>query len=198
MTFHTQLLISPQITNSVCSAGFALKISGMDNNNVLPAYTSKFISGTEGIAATLSDVQLPSTLHGSCIADALDNYAQANDIDTTDLVCWTVYQYQDAGINLSALPLHCRHSSIVGFVYENKAQIREEFGVKRISSCLKKVLDDRIEERLIKLSDLANNKSYSISLVHNSETISVIDDVHIDEFDNVALELIEDHIDAIA
>jgi hypothetical protein len=62
-----------------------------------------------------------------------------------DAISCPVYRYEHSGSAFSTKPFSCPwDSALTGYIYETKADIREEFGVKRISARLRK----RILERL--------------------------------------------------
>lgn len=157
---------------------------------------SIFVSGTKGRAARLADCNMVLDGRFSCIADVIDSYAEKNGIDRDDMLCWTVYKHEHDGITLSTTPFTGGfNSSIAGFIFESKRVMREEFGVKRISPRLNKVLESRIQAELDQLCQWANGNVYTVSVLdEDGDTIEEVQDCYnyAGTLDALALELINE------
>lgn len=157
---------------------------------------SVFVAGTKGRAARLADCNMTLDGQFTCIADAIDSYAEKNGINREDMLCWTVYKHEHNGVTLSTTPFAGGfNSSIAGFIFESKRAMRDEFDVKRISPRLHKVLESRIQAELDQLCQWANGDVYTVSVVDaDGDVIEEMNDCYNigNEMDEVALELIHE------
>lgn len=162
---------------------------------------SVFVSGTKGRASRLADVNMSLDGQFSCIADAIDSYAEQNGISREDMLCWTVYKHEHDGISLSTEPFAGGfNSSIAGFIFKSKSMLRDEFDVKRISPRLNKVIEASIQSELDRLCQWANGDVYTISVLDEDGDVveEVINCYDREGMDKVALDLIYDVADMAA
>ena len=201
MTNLAKSLINRQVLAAAASKGLKIEVTHTDNEVnprklVTKNSTSTFVSGTTGRTAGLADVNLPTALHGQRISDSIENYAAHHGLEATDLLCWTVYQYEDDGdITLSTtLFQNLWHGDIAGFIYESKQPLRDEFGIKRISPRLKDELGERIQAELNELCSWANARRYTVALINEDEVVDSISQYYdqLDTLNLVAAELIEE------
>ena len=162
---------------------------------------SVFVSGTKGRAARLADVNMVFDGKFSCIADAIDSYAEQNGISREDMLCWTVYKHEHNGITLSTTPFAGGfNSSIAGFIFKSKSFLRDQFDVKRISPRLNKVIEARIQSELDELCQWANGDVYTISVLDEDDNVieEVINCYDRARMDAIVLDLIYDVSDMAA
>lgn len=201
MTNLAKSLINHQVLIAASRKGLDIEVTRTDapispRKLATRTSTSTFVSGTTGRTAGLADVNLPAALHGRCIADSIENYAAHHGIEATDLLCWTVYKYENDGdITLSTtLFQDLWHGEIAGFIYESKATLRDQFGIKRISPRLKDELGERIQAELNELCEWANARRYTMAIISDDEVVDSITQYY-DELDTlslVAAELVEE------
>lgn len=172
MTNLANTLIDHEILMAAKAKGLSVEVTHTQNKTnprklTDKASTSVFVAGRTGRASGISDVNIPNALQGRRISDTIENYAGWQGIEVTDLLCWTVYKYEDGGdITLSTtLFQDMWGGDIAGFIYENKTTLREEFGVKRISPRLKVDLGERIQTELNELCAWANDRCYTVALI---------------------------------
>lgn len=192
-------LLSASVISQARELGLSLEVN-YDDNAANPRHLNNhesksiFVSGTNGRAARLADCNMALNGQFSCIADAIDSYAEKNGIDRDDMLCWTVYKHEHNGVSLSTTPFMGGFDScIAGFIFESKRSMREEFDVKRISPRLNKVIETRIQTELNQLCEWANSEVYIVSIL--DEDGDVLDEVegcynHKDTMSNTALDLI--------
>ena len=202
MTNLANTLIDHKILMAAKAKGLSVEVTHTQNKTnprklTDKANTSVFVAGRTGRASGIADVNLPNVLQGRRISDTIENYAGWQGIEATDLLCWTVYKYEDAGdITLSTtLFQDMWGGDIAGFIYENKTTLREEFGVKRISPRLKVELGERIQAELNELCAWANDRRYTVAVIDDEgdvvNSISQYYD-HLETLNVVAKELVEE------
>lgn len=207
MTNLAKSLLNRQILMAAAQKGLDVEVTHTNNATnprqlASKTSTSTFVSGTTGRTAGMADVNLPNALHGQCIADSVENYAAHHGLEASDLLCWTVYKYENDGdITLSTtLFQNLWHGDIAGFIYESKSTLRDEFGIKRISPRLKDELGARIQAELNELCSWANARCYTIELISDDEAVSSISQYYdqLDTINLVAAELIESFVECEA
>ncbi|SUO96766.1 hypothetical protein [Suttonella ornithocola] len=83
-----------------------------------------------------------------------------------DIIALPVYLYEHGGIALSMTPFSCRwDSGQLGFIYETRADIREEFGIKRISPKLEQQILERLRHEIDLLSHWANGDVFGYKVI---------------------------------
>jgi hypothetical protein len=78
-----------------------------------------------------------------------------------DHIWLPVYRYEHSGTALNTTGFHCPwDSGLTGYIYEDKAQIREEFEVKRISPKLRSRIEDRLRSEVAIYGAYVNGEVY--------------------------------------
>ena len=86
---------------------------------------------------------------------------QGTEVSTRDNIVLPVYAYIHSGVALNTTGFSCPwDSGQSGFIYENKAEIRKEFGVKRISPKLRKQVENRMKAEIEVFSKYLNGEVY--------------------------------------
>ena len=164
----TDSFISKEVVDSAAAHGFTIEVT-IDESADSPRHcgvSSTFVGGTRGVGSGVCDEQLEPSMHGNCMQDAVINYARAKGLDVNDLMWHKVFSFGHGNIALSLQPFECRFDGGVGgFIFESKKAIREEFGVKRISSKVREKVERRLQLELEELSDWTNGEVYEVCLL---------------------------------
>ena len=143
--------------------------------------SSKIITSVRG-AKSFSDGVLSDGLWGNSIDDGAKNYASENGIDFADMLYITVYGYSHSGFSVSDTPYSCQwDSGVVGFIYESKKAIREEWGVKRISKNLHNTIVERLKQEIEDVDYWLNGEYLVVSVSNGEDTESLSRVVSSDE-----------------
>ena len=103
------------------------------------------------------------------IDDAVACWAKNRGIQKNYMLWWPVYKYEHGSVDLSLTPYSCAFDSgIVGFIYESKAALRKEFGVKRIGNKFIAKIEKRIKGELLELTSYANGEVYEV-LIYDAD-----------------------------
>lgn len=106
--------------------------------------------------------------HSSVIIYSSDRYLLGDEkvergtsVSTKDNIVLPVYAYIHSGVALNTTGFSCPwDSGQSGWIYESKEAIRKEFGVKRISSKLRKTIEDRMRVEIEVFSNYLNGDVY--------------------------------------
>lgn len=154
---------------------------------------SKIVTSVRG-RKTFSDDTLRNDLWGSNVTEAAQNYARENDIDFNDMIYITVYGYSHSGFSISASSFSCPwDSGVVGFIFESKKAVREEFGVKRISKKLHQEIVSRLIGEIENVDYWLNTTYYIVSVSDDDDNVESLYGVTSDDnkhTSDVALDLI--------
>lgn len=113
---------------------------------------------------TFDGEQLPEDCQDD-IDEAFDVFLAERGLSRSQIIWLPVYLYDHSGLALSAAPFSCSwDSGQLGFIYETRANIRKEFGVKRITADLEKRICDRLRLELEELEHWANGSVYRVSI----------------------------------
>ncbi len=83
------------------------------------------------------------------LAQAIEWHLREQGLTLDDIIYHAVYLYDHSGISLSTTPFSCAwDSGCIGIVYAKRSDIRDEFGVRRISSQLQQKILNRLESEL--------------------------------------------------
>jgi hypothetical protein len=86
---------------------------------------------------------------------------QGTEVSRRDNIVLPVYAFIHSGVALNTTGFSCPwDSGQSGYIYENKAAIREEFGVKRISAKLRKRVEDRMRAEVEEFGKYLNGEVY--------------------------------------
>lgn len=126
----------------------------------------------EWASSTLCTAHRRYTFGGESLPEGCQNIEEAFDVFlaernlTRNQIIWLpVYLYDHSGLALSTRPFSNRwDSGQLGFIYETKADIRNEFGVKRISADLDERICDRLRYELQELEHWSNGSVYRLSI----------------------------------
>lgn len=100
-------------------------------------------------------------------AKGLCEEGNPEDIDPKDHIYLPVYRYSHGNIALSTTPFSCPwDSGQTGFIWESKKSIREEFGVKRISPRLRKLVQDRLRSEIEVYGQWCNGEVYGFVITN--------------------------------
>ena len=113
----------------------------------------------------LGDDTFPNTRQDG---EAIESWEEAEkeflyyeSLTAKDIISLPIYMYSHSNIALSTKPFSCNFDSgKVGFIYETKKSIREEFGVKRISPKLKQQILDRLHREVEVYGNYVNGDCY--------------------------------------
>lgn len=95
------------------------------------------------------------------IDEAFSWHLNEKGLTDRNIIALPVYLYEHSGIALSTTPFSCRwDSGQLGFIYETRAEIREEFGIKRISPKLEQQILERLRCEIETLSYWANGEVF--------------------------------------
>lgn len=166
-------IISQQVINEAGEHGLAFNIAQSEgvasprkteDSNI----TSTLVTGLKGRSANLGDTRMITSASYSCVADAIDAYAETNCVSRDDMMCFTIYKREIGDIELSTQPFAIGMSgSIAGFMFESRAKLRAEFGVQRISPRLARTIEDRLQKELSELAAWANGQVFDIILIND-------------------------------
>jgi hypothetical protein len=88
-----------------------------------------------------------------------------------DAISCPVYRYEHSGTAFSTKPFSCPwDSALTGYIYETKADIRKEFGVKRISAKLNKKILDRLKTDVQIFGQWANGECCGYVITETDES----------------------------
>lgn len=108
---------------------------------------------------TYGGVELPTDANS--IEDAFKQHLEAEGLTTKDTICIDVFLYEHSGVELSASPFTSRwDSGQLGYLYETRSNIRQEFSVKRISPKLYWQTVKRLMGEVKLLNDWAKGDVY--------------------------------------
>ncbi len=106
-------------------------------------WESSSVMATVNIRHKIGEVTLKT--HGESLSSDFRIHLAKDALQLKDVIYLPVFLYKHSGTTISTSPFYCPFDSgQIGFIYETKSQIRQEFGVKRIN----KDLLDKIHERL--------------------------------------------------
>lgn len=99
------------------------------------------------------------------IEDAFQQHLADKDLTEKDVIFLEVYMFDHSGIALSTTPFGCRwDSGQLGFIYEKRSDIREEFNVKRISKKLEQRIYERLDSEVNLLGHWANGEVFCFTV----------------------------------
>lgn len=105
------------------------------------------------------------TLPWDCVSieEAFAEFLAGRGLSEKEVIWLSVYLYDHSGLALSTAPFSCAwDSGQLGFIYETRAAIREEFAVKRISAKLEERVCARLRAEIEELSSWANGEVYRL------------------------------------
>lgn len=113
-----------------------------------------------------TDTRLDIVDKGNCFDDYVANYCKVILNCTVDDIVWsTVYKYEHSGICFNLTGFNCRwDSGIHGFIYMTKEQVRNEYGVKRVSQKLYDRVIETFEKEVKAYSKYINHEYYAVTL----------------------------------
>lgn len=169
--------IDSNLIDEAMSHGFSFSVTPSlgcvsPRKNLAAGITSTLVTGSKGRSANLGDQRMITSHTYSCVADAIDAYAAANNLPREDMMCYTVYKREMGDIQLSIEPFGLEvGGSIAGFIFESRAKLREEFNVQRISPRLARTIEDRLQQEMTELAAWANGQVFDISLIDDEGDI---------------------------
>lgn len=112
---------------------------------------------------TYGGVELPTDANS--IEDAFEQHLAEEGLTLKDIIYTEVFLYERSGFELSTSPFGCRwDSGQLGYLYETRSSIRQEFGVKRISPKLYWQTIKRLIAEIDVLNDWAKGDVYYYKL----------------------------------
>lgn len=116
------------------------------------------------------DLDIPM---GNNPIEHMKNFIKAKGYKQSEVIAYPITKYEHSGISLSLGDNRiCRFDSgIIGFIYAEKAKIRKEFGVKRITKDIVEKVAKIFSDELDTQSDYLNGEvfAYSIYRVNTEE-----------------------------
>ncbi len=109
------------------------------------------------------------THSANSLHDAFIYHLRDNGLTERDIICRNVYLYKHSGIALSTSVFSCSwDSGQLGYIYEKRSDICQEFNVKRISPKLEQQILNRLDAEINELSYYANGEVYGFSVADES------------------------------
>lgn len=202
MTTLTDCMINDEVLALAAAKGLTIDVEYSEGHDSPRESCSSILVTSNNNVTSVAEAKLPSDEWGSSIEAAISNYARLNNIDEADMMWWPVYAYIHGNVAFGIESFNIRwDSGLIGFIYESKKSIREEFGVKRISSNLTDKITQRIKDELATLTDWANGTIYAVSISKDGEHLDSLSGIYSqnDKYTSeVALEMIRNHSDDIA
>lgn len=170
----TKALISKDVLAAAVQLGLTITIersTQREKPDVLAMGISYVGVGAGRGAALASDSIAPRVCGGST-SHAVADYAAKQGIDESDILWYSVHQYEDGRILLNTTPYASQsYVGISGFVFASKQAVRDEFGVSRISNKLSDIIKNRIDAKLEVLSQWANGQVYDMLILDGEDVI---------------------------
>lgn len=199
MTTLTNLMINDEVLALATAQGLIINVEYSEGHDSPRESCSSTLVTSNNNVTSAAEAKLPSGEWGSNIEEAISNYARLNSIDEADMMWWPVYAYVHGNVVFAIESFNSRwDSGLIGFIYESKKAIREEFSVKRISSNLTDEITQRIKDELSVLTDWANGTIYAISISKDGEHLDSLSGIYSEDnkyTSEAALEMIHNHCD---
>lgn len=194
----TDYMINADILALAESKGLTIEVGyseGDENPRVEFETSSTFVTRNNNLTNSADDTF--NGYWGDDVDEAVANYACERGLDINDMMWWKVYAYSHGNISFSTTPFNCRwDSGLLGFIFESKKAVRDEFGVKRISAKLRKLIGERINGELSTLTQWANGEVYSVYLKEDDDVIASLHGIYSenDEYTSeIALQFISEY-----
>lgn len=167
--FDIEGWVSKDVQSQAKNLGLTIHIRNSDSELNPLRHSDLIIVGGGGHDAisTVANFNIEKSMHGNKIEDAVRNYAKQYDVDQNDMLWWTIHTHRHGGITLDTQLIkdtYVFEVGIGGFIYMSKKMVREEYGVKRISSAIKDKVEAQMKASLRELADWINGDVYSISI----------------------------------
>ncbi|MBS9781913.1 MAG: hypothetical protein KGV56_05395 [Gammaproteobacteria bacterium] len=110
------------------------------------------------------------TANAYSLNGAFKQHLQEQGLTDKDIICRDVYLYDHGGfLGLSTEAFVCSwDSGQLGYIYEKRSDIRQEFNVKRISPKLEQQILNRLDAEINELGYYYNGEVYSFSVAGES------------------------------
>lgn len=139
--------------------GFSVEIFADDCVTENPLEWSDTVLVTAHRRSDFGGIRLP--FYACSIEDAFDEHLADNGLERRDVIWEPVYLYDHSGYALSTSPFGDRwDSGQLGFIYASRANIRQEFGIKRISAKLEQRMIMRLQAELKLVENWLNGEIY--------------------------------------
>ena len=139
--------------------GFSVEIFADDCATENPLEWSDTVLVTAHRRSDFGGIRLP--FDACSIEDAFDEHLADNGLERRDVIWKPVYLYDHSGYALSTSPFGDRwDSGQLGFIYVSRANIRQEFGIKRISAKLEQRMIMRLQTELELVENWLNGEIY--------------------------------------
>lgn len=107
-----------------------------------------------------NDAELP--VDASSIKEAFIRHLAEKDLLQDDIIFVPIYLYEHSGISLSTSPFSCRwDSGQLGYLYEVKEHLRQEFQVAEIDSALEALIIQRLQREIEEFSAWLNGETFA-------------------------------------
>lgn len=128
--------------------------------------TSTYVGGASGLGSDICDTHTSKPIDSSCMTTTVAHYLAEKGLNADEVLWWPVHFCKLANVALVTTPFNWRCDiGIVGFIFESKATICKEFGVKDISNELKNKIEGRINLELSVLAEWINKRVYKVGLL---------------------------------
>jgi hypothetical protein len=137
--------------------------------------------------------------HGSYIDD-FKAHLKNKDLTLDDIIYEPVFMYEHSNIALSINPFGCSwDSGQLGYIYEEKENIRSEFNKKRISTNLNRLIEVRLEKEIEEYDNYINGEVYSIKVTEedSGEQIDEVNPIYGDCNLKSMIQFLKNHYESI-